>query len=258
MAILHAQSNFRKLLVGAVGLIFTSALAVGLTIWWLHFDAIADASRDSSNLAIVLADQTANSIQAIDLVLTEIKGQEEIRAAQTPNDIDRILGGEDTHQILMESLSRLQQAEFIRLVDGNGRLVNATDEWPTSEADVSGTAHFQHFKNNDDKGIYINNFQVDPIKGTHVVFFSKRINGANNAFLGMVVVGVRLTYFQDIYKSIASLRDQSFLLLHRDGTVIVRYPSSHDYTDQKMPAESPWYRLVSQGGGTVSYTHLRA
>src|SRR5664279_5518655 len=250
MAILHAQSNFRKLLVGAVGLIFTSALAVGLTIWWLHFDAIADASRDSSNLAIVLADQTANSIQAIDLVLTEIKGQEEIRAAQTPNDIDRILGGEDTHQILMESLSRLQQAEFIRLVDGNGRLVNATDEWPTSEADVSGTAHFQHFKNNDDRGIYINDFQVDPIKGTHVVFFSKRIYGTNNTFLGMVVVGVRLTYFQHIYKSIASVRDQVFILLHRDGTVIVRHPDLIDRAGAKIPAASPWYRLVLQGGGT--------
>src|SRR5450755_30823 len=129
MSMLHAQSNFRKLFVVAIGFTGMAAVAIGLTIWWLRSDAIAHASKDSSNLAIVLADQTANSIQAIDLVLTEIKGQEEIRAAQTPNDIHRILGAEDTHQILMKSLSRLQQAEFIRLVDGNGRLVNATDEW---------------------------------------------------------------------------------------------------------------------------------
>jgi len=55
------------------------------------------------------------------------------------------------------------------------------------------------------RGIYINDFQVDPVKGTHVVFFSKRINGATNTFVGVVVVGVRLTYFQQIYKSIASV-----------------------------------------------------
>jgi hypothetical protein len=47
-----------------------SALAIGLTIWWLHFDAIADASKESSKLAIVLADQTENSIQSIDLVVS--------------------------------------------------------------------------------------------------------------------------------------------------------------------------------------------
>ena len=76
------------------------------------------------------------------------------------------------------------------------------------------------------KDIYISNSAVDRIKGTQVVFFSKRINGANNTFLGVIVVGVRLTYFQHIYQSIASLPDQSFLLLHRDGTVIVRYPDS--------------------------------
>ena len=249
MSIVHAQSNFRKLFIVAIGLICTAALAIGLTIWWLRADAIHDASRDTANLAIVLADKTANSIQSIDLVLTAIKGQEEIRAAQTPNDIDRVLSSEETHQFLMGYLSRLEQAEFIRLVDRNGRLVNATDEWPTSEVDVSATAHFRHFKNNDDQGIYINNFQVDPIKGTHVVFFSRRITGTNNTFLGMVVVGVRLTYFQQIYKSIESLPDQAFLLLHRNGTIISHYPHALGAIGDKIKTESPWYGMVSQGGG---------
>jgi diguanylate cyclase (GGDEF)-like protein len=250
MPIVRAQSNFRRLFVVAIGLTCAASLAIGATIWWLRVDEIADAYTDTNNLAVVLADQTANSIQSIDLVLTDIAGQEEIRAAQTPNDIDRVLSSEETHQFLMELRSRLQQAEFIRLVDGNGRLVNATDEWPTSEVDVSGTAHFQHFKNNDDQGIYINNFQVDPVKGTHVVFFSKRITGTNNTFLGMVVVGVRLTYFQQIYKSVESLPDQLFVLLYRDGTVIVRYPDLVVHSGEKIPAGSPWHRLVSQGGGT--------
>ena len=80
--------------------------------------------------------------------------------------------------------------------------------------------------------------------------FSKRINGANNTFLGEVLVGVRLTYFQQIYKSIESLPDQLFVLLHRDGTVIVRYPDLVVHSGEKIPAASPWHRLVSQGGGT--------
>ena len=206
--------------------------------------------RILSNLAVVLADQIANSIQSIDLVLTEIKDREEIRSTQTPNDFDRVLRGEDTHQFLMERLSHLQQAEFISLVDKNGKLVNTTQQWPSPGIDLSDRAHFQHFKNNDDKSIYISDALVDRIKGTQVIFFSKRINGANNTFLGEVLVGVRLTYFEHIYKSIASLPDQTFLLLHRDGTVIVRYPDPIIRAGEKLPAASPWYRLVSQGGGT--------
>src|SRR5450755_185124 len=51
-------------------------------------------------------------------------------------------------------------------------------------------------------------------------------------------------------RSIASLPDQTFLLLHRDGTVIVRYPDQIARAGEKIPAESPWHSLVLQGGGT--------
>jgi diguanylate cyclase (GGDEF)-like protein len=250
MSIVHAQSNFRKLFVVAIGFTCTTVLSIGLTIWWLRSDAIKDVSKDTTNLAIVLAEQTTHSIRSIHLVLNEIKERLELLGVQAPNDFDRVFRDEGTHQFLIDRLSHLPQADFIRLVDKNGMLVNTTTEWPWSAVDVSHTAHFQHFKNNDDKGIYINNFQIDPIQGKQVVFFSLRINGANDTFLGMVVVGVRVNYFENIYKSIASLPDQSFLLLHRDGTVIVRYPDLIGRAGVKLPAESPWYRLVLQGGGT--------
>jgi hypothetical protein len=187
-----------------------------------------------------------NSLQSIDLVLTEIKNREEIRGAQTPNDIDLVLRGEDTYQFLMERLSRLQQAEFIALVDKSGSLVSTTRQWPSPKIDLSDRAYFQHFKNNDDKTVYISNSLLDRIKGLQVIIFGKPINGPNNTFLGVVVVGVRLTYFQHIYESIASLSDQSFLLLHRDGTIIARYPNPENRISEKTRAfvgrrKACWY-----------------
>jgi diguanylate cyclase (GGDEF)-like protein len=249
MSIRADRSSFRNLLVVAVGLIGTATLAIGLTIWWLRSDAIRDAFEAADNFAIVLAEQTTRSIQSIHLVLSEIQQRIETLDARTPNDFDRVLRGEGTYQLLMERLSHLQQAERIALLDENGRLVNTTQQWPSPEIDLSDREHFKHFKNSDDHGIYVSNLLLDRIKGTQVVYFSKRINGANNTFLGVIVVGVRLTYFQHIYSSIQSVRDQTFLFLQSDGTIIVRYPDSNDRTGEKMPAESPWYRLVSQGGG---------
>ena len=249
MSIRAGQSSFHFLLAIAAGLTCAAALAIGLTIWWLRADAIADASKDSDNLASVLAHQLDNSVQSIDLILTEIKDQEKIRAAQEANNFDRVLRGEDMYQFLMERLSRLQQAEFIGLVDKNGILVSTTRQWPTPKIDLSDRTYFLHFKNNDDKSVYISNHEVDRLNGSQVVFFSKRINGDNNTFLGVAVIGVRLTYFQQIYESIASLSDEAFLLLHRDGTIIVRYPDPKNREYEKMPATSPWHQLVLQGGG---------
>ena len=53
---------------------------------------------------------------------------------------------------------------------------------------------------------------------------SKRIKDPDHKFLGVIVVGAKLAYFQPIYQSIASLHSQFFMLAHRDGTIIVRYP----------------------------------
>jgi diguanylate cyclase (GGDEF)-like protein/PAS domain S-box-containing protein len=243
------RSSFRFLIAVTAGLNCTAALAIGLTIWWLRSDAIREASTNTSNLAILLAEQSTHAVQSIDLVLSEIKAQLESRAAATANDFNHLLRGGDTYQLLMERLSHLSQAERISLVDKNGRQVNTTFQFPSSEIDLSDRDYFQHFKSNDDKGVYISQVLADRRTGTKIVVFSKRINGASNEFLGVILIGVRFTYFEHIYQSITSMRDQSFLLSHRDGTVIVRYPNSNTHAGEKLPATSPWHRLVSQGGG---------
>jgi diguanylate cyclase (GGDEF)-like protein len=249
MSIRAGWSGVRFLMTVTFGLTFTATIAIGLTIWWMHSDAIRDALEDNDKLAVVIAEQFANSTQSIDLVLTEIKDQVEISGAQTPNDFGRVLRAEGTYKFLEGHLPRLQQAEFISLTDKNGRLVNTSRLWPAPERDLSDRDQFEYFKNNDDKGIYISNSEADRIKGTQVIFFSKRINGANDTFLGVVTVAIRLAYFQSIYKSVASLRDQYFMLSRRDGTIIVRYPDATERAGEKLPAASPWYQLVSQNGG---------
>ena len=241
---------FVRLFGVAVGLVCASTFAIGVTIWWLHSDAIHDASKDSTNLSVVLAEQIANSIQSIDLVLTEIKNQEEKVGAAPSDEFYRALRSEETHKNLMEWASRLQQAEFITLVDRNGKVVNTTLQWPSPEIDLSDRAHFRYFKNNDDKEIFISDALTNRINGTNFISFGKRITGKDGAFLGEVLIGIKLSYFESIYKSISLLPDQTFLLLRRDGTVIVRYPDQVVRAGEKIPPASPWHRLVSQGGGT--------
>jgi hypothetical protein len=82
MSIRAGKLRFQFLLAGAAGLACAAAVTIGLTINWLRADAIAAASRDSGNLAAVLSDQIANSIQSIDLILNEIKAEEELRSVE--------------------------------------------------------------------------------------------------------------------------------------------------------------------------------
>jgi diguanylate cyclase (GGDEF)-like protein/PAS domain S-box-containing protein len=146
-------------------------------------------------------------------------------------------------------MSHLSNVASISLLDKNGVIVNSTIQWPMPHTDISDREQFQQVKNNADRGIYVSNPIVERFSGVQTIFFLKRINEANNEFLGIIAIGVRQSYFQHIYESITSLRNMSFLFLRQDGTVIVRYPDTNDRSGEKMPAASPWYHLVSQGGG---------
>ena len=243
------HNNFRKLSYIAVGLITLSVLAIVLTVWSLRSDAIKDAETDTSNIATVLSEQFARSIQSIDIVLTDISEQSEAQSPLTQNEFDKRIPSHDFYEFLKERLGRLSQADFIGINDNNGQVSITTLQWPTPKLDVTDREYFQHFKNNNDPGIYISGPLTNRISGAPTIIFSRRINDPNNKFLGVVLVGIRLSYFEGIYSSITRLHDQSFLLLHRDGRIILRYPDTVDRSNEQMPEGSPWYRLVAQGGG---------
>jgi diguanylate cyclase (GGDEF)-like protein len=249
MSVQAERSSFRNLVVVAATILGTAALALGLTVWWLRSDAIDDASKNATNLAIVLAEQTSRSVQSIELVLNEVQDHIKRVGATTPDAFRRLLNGADTYKLMTERLSHLSNATLIALVDNNGVLVSSTNQWPLPPTDLSDHENFQHFRSNDDKGLYIAKPLTDRFKGEKIVLFSKRFSDANNLFVGMISVGVKLSYFEQIYNSIDSLPDQTFVLLRNDGTMILRHPDPKDRAGQTMPAISPWYRLVSQGGG---------
>ena len=140
MSIRAGWSSYHRLLAVAVGLACTAVIAIGLTILWLRFDSIRDAYNDSTDLAIVLSEQLNNSIRTIDRALTEIRDQETTRDVQIQNYFGYALGDESTYRRLIERLSRMEDAEFIGIVNKNGKLVNSTQQWPTPKNDVSRSA----------------------------------------------------------------------------------------------------------------------
>ena len=242
--------NFSVLVGVSAGLLATAVLAIGMTIWWLRIDAIRDESTDARNLANVLAEQTNRSIQSIDLLLNEIQVRIESLGITTPDAFRRLLRSKDTYAHLTERMAHLSQVSLIGLVDNNGQLVNSTNQWPTPPTDLSDREYFQYFKNNDDRALFINNPIIGRVGAGPILLFTKRLDGPDKQLVGLIVIGVKLSYFQHIYESISALHDLSFLFLRKNGTVILRYPDTIVRAGEKIPAGSPWYQLVAQGGGT--------
>ena len=242
--------TFRGLICVALGLIGLAVVALGVTIWTLRDDSLREARNDTANIATVLAEQTDRSVQAIDLVATEISDRFESYGSLEPDAYRRLLQSEASYDFLVERLSRLTQADAIALMDKEGRLANTARIWPAPKTDVSDRDYFQHARNSTDKTLFVSDLIVNRVSGEHSLFFTKRISGPKDELLGLVLIGVKLGYFQHIYNSITSHRNQSFTLLRNDGTILVRHPDTEQRAGTKMPDNSPWYQAVSQGGGS--------
>ena len=243
------RHNFRMLSHVAFGLIASSVLAIGLTIWGLRADAIQEVNANIGNIATVLSEQLARSIQSVDIVLTDVREQAEKQALSPEEEFDQHIRSPDLYEFLRERLGRLSQADFIAVIDRDGHIANTTQHWSEPRMDVVDRDYFQHFKHENDDRLYISDLLTNRVTGARTIFVSKRIDSAHNEFRGVVLVGLSSSYFQNIYNSITPLHDQSFALLHSDGTILIRYPAAVDRSNQKMPVGSPWYKLVAAGGG---------
>ena len=241
--------TFRRLIAVAIALIGLSVLAIGMTIWGLRGDAIRDADTDTGNIAVVLSEQMARSIQSVDIVLSEIRDQLQAQQAVSEGNFTQWIASKQAHNFIVTRLARVSQADFIALVDKDGHLANTSRLWPAPSVRLVDRDYFRHFSRSDDRGIYISKLLVNRVSSKPMIFFAKRIDGANGEFLGVVVAGLRLNYFEGIYNSITRLRHQSFELLRRDGRVLIRHPEPLNAGTSKMPSGSPWYSLVAAGGG---------
>ncbi len=249
-----SRVSFRGLLLVALGLIAVALVAIALTIVALRNDTIQDAVNDTNNLATMLAEQTARAVQAIDNAMSEIAERTGTRSDLPDEDHQALIRSKATHDYLLERLARLPQTEIIAIIDKNGDFANASRGWPTASANFSDRDYFIHTRDNPRSRLFVSSVVRNRITGQPNIFFARRIDGPDGEFLGLVLAGVRPSYFQHIYQSLTSSRQQSFALLRDDGLALVRYPDLDNLTGRRLPAASQWYQAVQAGGGHFETT----
>jgi diguanylate cyclase (GGDEF)-like protein len=241
--------KFRGLMFVAIGFIGLASLAMGYTVWKLRSDAIEDAYKDTTNIAAVLAVQTAQAVRSIDLVISDVQDRILSNGVTTSDDLRRVMATEYGHALLKNRLDRLPEADGVFVTDADGHSLSSSRAWPGPQLDLADRDYFKHFKHSQEKNVYVSFPAPNRVTGLPSVFFAKPIRGADGVFLGVVAIGTPIAQFRHIYATVDLLGDYGFMLSRADGTIVVRYPEERSLMGQKAPASSPWYALVAQGGG---------
>ena len=229
-------------------LLAVATIGVAVALYQLRSDALDEARRDVANLALILGEQTTRAVQAIDLVLRDVQDTVAAFDVVSPETFDRLVGGERMHRELKEKIARLPHVDVFSIVNAKGRLINLSRSGPVG-LDLSDRDFFQHFRDHDDLHLFVSRPVENRTTGTRTIYLVRRINSDSGEFLGVVLGGVPIRYFQDLYTSFDLSRRESFTLARRDGTVLVRHPNDAPQTGQVIPPGTAWHDTVSRGGG---------
>jgi signal transduction histidine kinase/ActR/RegA family two-component response regulator len=170
-----------------------------------------DAERGYGNIATLLADQTAGSLESIELIVE-----------QTAGDISRNGVGDPRlrSQRLADRIAGLPRIRDLVILDRQGQLVLRTVATPTSTSDLSDREYFSRHRDEPRAGILVSEPFVSRISGKWSFALSERLTGEGGAFAGVVAAIVDVEYFERLFRSV-DMAGSGFVFLFTAGGVPV-------------------------------------
>ncbi|MEA2739304.1 MAG: hypothetical protein QOH05_2611 [Acetobacteraceae bacterium] len=242
-----SRTSRRLIIIGAL-----LVAAIGSTVTWLilvqHEAALTDTQQATTRLAQILAEQTARTMQPVDLTLREIQGWLETGLPALAPSSDAPASSA-TYALLAERLKGLPQVDALIIIAANGQLANSSRSFPPPPLDLSNREIYRYFKAHDDHAVFVTAPVQTYIRGTWTVYLARRINGSDGELSGIVAAAITLSHLEDFYKAVTP-EDGTVTLLRRDGTVLAHYPHDDREIGWRLPKEAPWYMFQDGAGGS--------
>jgi PAS domain S-box-containing protein len=218
--------------VGMVGALFVVAI-VGMAAWDIvrgYRLTVDDTQRELQTQARVIAEQTARSVQAVDVVLRHIAEQ------HRDGRLDR-LSPHDLHLYLREQTVGLVQIDGLLLVRADGTVWASSRLFPLPDPppDVSAFASFGAARDDPTVQLAIDHV-VRSIDGQWMFPIGRRLTRDDGRFAGAVAARGRVDYFQQFYRDIELAPGTGATLLHRDGSVLARHPQADGDDGERFAA----------------------
>ena len=206
------------------GLLTVVVLAIGMATWDLRRASLADARANTDTMAILLAEQTDRSVQAVDIVLRDVQERIAALGVGTPEEFRRVVQTPGMHEFLSSRADRLPLLNNLTLVGADGNRLNSSHDWPAPEGNLSDRDYSRHFAMQDDPGLFISEPTVSRVTNLSSIYLVRRVSGPHGEYLGLVIGAVPAREFGGVYQLVDLPQSEAFLLLRRDGTVLDAIP----------------------------------
>ena len=232
-------------LIGSVliALLAATTLASG---WILHERAIEDWRKELGNLSLVLAEHAAQTMASAYLVLNSIDDIVESAGIRDQQGLLTAFRNQQTQQMMRDRISGSPQIDVASIVAANGDVVTFTRAYPAPAINLADRDYFEHHRSSADRAVFFSQVVQNRGNGKWTFYISRRINGADGQFLGVVLVGISSNFFGDFFKNVSLGQHASVSLYRRDYTLLARWPAIDALMGKKIVTGSS-FQVMQQG-----------
>jgi PAS domain S-box-containing protein len=180
------------------------------------------ALRDFSNMTRLLGEQTAASLDSVDLIVRALQ-------SRTPAEMGAL------EPRLRDELARIPYLAGLTVLGPGGQVLARSSEAPAFDPDVPERPYYVAHRDGKPDLLHLSDpYRVAP-GGQWRVVLSRRLHGPAGEFAGVVAAAVELEAFDRLYRTI-DLGDGGFItLLSSKGTLITRVPDIGNARGRKFP-----------------------
>jgi PAS domain S-box-containing protein len=212
--------RFRRLKLGVLALGILALLAFGgsscYDAWRSYRHAVIATDREISNVASALAEQTAWTWQAVDLLLDD--------TARWYGTDSREIPPERLDEVLATRTAGLPQVRMITIADAQGIQRHRSRGSSPPNLDVSDRSYFIAQRDGTAKGFFMSEPLVTRSENRAGVVISRRLDDNAGKFAGVITAIVDLEDLKQFYGAVNLGQASAIHLLRDDGTLLVRNP----------------------------------
>ncbi|KQT60704.1 MULTISPECIES: putative bifunctional diguanylate cyclase/phosphodiesterase [unclassified Aureimonas] len=194
-------------------------------------DMLVHSDRDIQNLAVLLAKQTDRSFQAIDAIQRNVVDH---LSRLGLNDAETLSGqGRQryVHDMLVADAAPLNFVNWISLVDTKGRLVSSSFAFPAPEFDLRQRDYFKALSVKGAPETFVSEPIVNSRTGQPTIYLARRLSDAKGDFSGILIAGIAIESFQQLYRGIDLDTTRTIVLARADGVVLSNQGKSEGEPD---------------------------
>ncbi|MFO1081024.1 MAG: ATP-binding protein [Reyranellaceae bacterium] len=244
-------------MVIVAGLVTTAlvVLASGLMLWQARQSAIEEWQNSLSNMSLMLAEQTRQTMKAADLVLKSISDRVHDADITTDAELRQEMGTREIFEMLRNRASSAPQIDVATIVAANGDVINFTRSFPPPPINLADRDYFKAQMNDPALDVFLSAPVKNRGTGTWTFYLARKIKSRAGQTLGVVLTGIESSFFQDFYKAVSIGEASAISLFRADGILLARFPARESLIGKSFRDQTVFRDIIGPGkrtGATVT------